>query len=130
MNKQPEPNGDGDLSRVYKAAAQPEPPPALDAAILAASRRAAGAGPRRVQSRHRWEIPLALAATVVLTVSVTLLVHEERPYGDAGAPPPAASRNESSARQSAEPAAKPAYVPAPSLPHGAAAPAAPCVQPA
>lgn len=110
-------NENDSLSRLYQEAARPEPPPALDDAILAASRRAAGAGPQSIRISSRWSVPLALAATVVLTVSVTMMVHEERPYGDASltipAAAPAAPTIESAAAQRSGPVAKPAYQPAP-----------------
>ncbi|MDH3320593.1 MAG: hypothetical protein OEO84_13010, partial [Betaproteobacteria bacterium] len=46
-----------------------EPPPALDAAILAAARR----------RRSRWAVPVSIAAVVVLAVGVTLRVQLEAP---------------------------------------------------
>ncbi len=63
----------GDVREAYRAAIRDEAPPeALDAAILAASRRAVGAGPRaaRPGGFARWRAPLAAAAVVVLSVSV------------------------------------------------------------
>lgn len=63
----------GDVREAYRAAVRDEmPPEALDAAILAASRRAVGAGPRaaRPGGLARWRAPLAAAAVVVLSVSV------------------------------------------------------------
>lgn len=65
-----------DVREGYRAAVRAETPPeALDAAILAASRRAVGAGPRppAVGSLARWRAPLAAAAVLVLSVSVVWL---------------------------------------------------------
>ena len=57
------------VSERYRALGGEQPPPELDAAILAASRR-----------RHsRWVVPVSIAAVVVLAVGVTLRVQiEER----------------------------------------------------
>lgn len=64
-----DPDRDAGVSRRYRALGREEPPPELDAAILAASRR-----------RHsRWAVPVSIAAVVVLAVGVTLRVQiEER----------------------------------------------------
>lgn len=70
---------DRELSRIYRDADAPEPPQRIDDAILAASRRAAGAGPRSARTglARRWHMPAALAATVILTVTLTLMVLEQ-----------------------------------------------------
>ena len=125
-------NKNDDLSRLYHDAARPEPSQALDAAILAAARDAAGGRPQGAQksrNTRRWSVPFALAATVVLTVSVTLMVHDEQQVGELSLPIPrsesAAPAAESAAVSAnasaksrpsspvAEPLAKPAYAPAP-----------------
>ncbi len=137
-------NKNDDLSRLYRDAARPEPPQALDEAILAAARDAAGGRPqsvRRLANTRRWSVPFALAATVLLTVSVTLMVHDEQQAGDTSFTVPttvparpdaepatgsaigstigsatrsAKSRPETQAdTQSVEPLAKPAYLPTP-----------------
>jgi hypothetical protein len=73
-----DPPRDPVLDRAYAAGANEEPPARLDAAILAAARREAGAGPRRLGSAVRaWRGPMALAAVLVLSVSVVLLLREE-----------------------------------------------------
>ena len=48
MSERPDNDGtrDAQLTAAYRAAAQDMPPPALDAAILAAARREVGARPR------------------------------------------------------------------------------------
>lgn len=63
---------DPQVSRRYRELGSEEPPPALDQAILAASRQAAA--PRR-----RWYIPLAAAAVAVMAVGVALHVQREQP---------------------------------------------------
>jgi hypothetical protein len=73
--------GDHELSRVYSEGAWPEPRRQIDDAILEASRRAARA---RHPVLHRWGPPLALAATVVLGISLALLVTENESMRDAG----------------------------------------------
>ena len=78
------------LSRLYRESAAGEPPPALDAAILAAARAAVAPAPPRRPGWRAWMLPTSLAATVVLTVSLTLVVRQEQERVEAEAPPPAA----------------------------------------
>ena len=77
------------LSAAIRAAAGADAPPQqVDAAIRAAARRAVAAGPQALpaagagsRARPWWQrarVPLAAAATVVLTVSVTQLVDREQ----------------------------------------------------
>jgi len=66
-----------DLKRLYADTARDEPPAALDAAILAQARREAEAPLRRPWLAWRPQLaaartPLALAAVVVMTVSLVL----------------------------------------------------------
>lgn len=72
---------DAKLTAVYRAAAQDAPPPALDAAILAAARRAVGARPRPAgfSFARAWRGPLSVAAVVVVSVSLVILMREEAP---------------------------------------------------
>ena len=73
---------DGQVARKYRELGAQEPPRALDDAILAASRRAAGAGPGRPAARSgflRWQGPAAAAAVLVLAIAVTLNMQLERP---------------------------------------------------
>ncbi len=66
------------LDRAYREAGSEPPPAHLDAAILAAARREAGARPRRLSSElRRWRVPVSIAAVVVLSVSLVTLVREE-----------------------------------------------------
>ena len=128
MNEQ-EKNSHADLSRLYRDAAQPEPSAAIDAAILAAAHSAVDVrapGKPAKNSMQRWRLPFALAATVVLSVAVTTMVRDELPPGAVALPMPdtatsssvaesAGANRSKSAPESmqAEPAAKPAYEPAP-----------------
>jgi Meckel syndrome type 1 protein len=68
-------------ARVYENSREPHsgPPPAIDAAIRAAARRAVNAGPRTVERPwiNRWTKPLSAAAVVVLTASVIFVAIEQ-----------------------------------------------------
>ena len=82
MSERPDNDGtrDPQLSAEYRAAAQDMPSPALDAAILAAARREVGARPRPAGFSFRaWRAPLSVAAVVVLSVSLVMLMREEAP---------------------------------------------------
>ena len=70
---------DREVSRLYKDAGTPEPPRQIDEAILAASRRAAGSRPQPTWSGRVWRsrVPVALAATVLLSFTVTLMVLQD-----------------------------------------------------
>lgn len=68
---------DATLAAAYRAGAHEEPPAHLDAAIRAAARREAGAGPQRISRLRAWRVPVSLAAVVVLSVTVVLMVREE-----------------------------------------------------
>ena len=71
-------SGDKAISDAYDELNRQAPlhaPESLDAAILAEAHRAVRARPRRVRSRvFRWAPPLALAATVVITATLVILV--------------------------------------------------------
>jgi len=68
------------VSAGYRALGAESPPEALDAAILAASRRAVGARPGWPGfSLRRWAMPMSIAAVVVLAVSVVVRMQLERP---------------------------------------------------
>jgi len=91
----------------WRAASSEAPPPALDAAILAAARRAVDAGPQRTRDAlrpGRWWWPLAAAATIgVLAIGILQLA----PPDQLGAPGAA------SEVVSDMPALKPAPAPVP-----------------
>lgn len=74
---------DDALSRRYRALAREEPPAAIDAAILAASRRAVGARPG---GARRWVGPVSIAAVLVLGIGVSLRMQQERPGIETAAP--------------------------------------------
>ena len=83
---------DEELSRIYRDAEGPQPSQRVDDNIVAASRRVAGARPRyaRAGFARRWSAPVALAATVVVTTTLTLMVFERQSDLDAitsSAPP-------------------------------------------
>src|SRR4051812_13016351 len=72
---------DDKLTALYRDAAGDLPPPALDAAILAAARREVAARPRPAgfSFARAWRGPLSVAAVVVLSVSLVVLMREEAP---------------------------------------------------
>lgn len=71
---------DSELSRLYRESAQGEPPARLDRAILDAARRDLERREPRARTPwwRGWLAPVSLFATVVVTSTLTLLVHEER----------------------------------------------------
>ena len=79
MNDAPDDPRDPQLSGLYRKVSHGEPPPALDAAILAAARTAAA--PQRPPRPwwRRLQAPFALAATVVLAVVLTLSMERNPP---------------------------------------------------
>jgi hypothetical protein len=79
---------DEELSRIYRDAEGPRPPQRVDDNIVAASQRVAGARPRPagVRFARRWGTPFALAATVVVTFTLTLMVFERESGLDTMAP--------------------------------------------
>jgi hypothetical protein len=70
---------DPELSHAYKAAAHPEPPPALDARILAAARQAVTPQPRRRPAWFGWAVPLSSMAVLVLGISMLFRMQQEAP---------------------------------------------------
>lgn len=105
-------NGDAErdprLDRLYRAAAHEAPPAHLDAPILAAARREVGARPRSLTSMLRhWHVPVSIAAVVIVSVSLIILVSEEGGERIVPAPVPAVAPP---AEQPAAPGAQPARV--------------------
>ncbi len=90
---------DGRLARAWREASREEPPAALDDAMRAAARRAVHAGPRAGHGPFggRWRVPLSIAAVLVVSATLTLLVAERREHvpnaglDAAPAAPPAAA---------------------------------------
>lgn len=65
--------GDSDVSQRYRELGRDEVPPELDSRVLAEARAAvADEGTKRSRSWLRWSAPVALAASVVLVVTVVL----------------------------------------------------------
>lgn len=65
-----------DLSRAYRSGADEQPPPHLDAVILAEARKAVSApGP----FSSRWSVPLSTAAVIVLSVVLVMFMAREAP---------------------------------------------------
>jgi resuscitation-promoting factor RpfA len=89
-------SGHADVRAAYRLdSVGDEPGAALDAAILAASRKAVKAGPERIDRPARFvrrlAVPLSAAAVMVLATSLSFLVYEE--HGTPSAPgSPAAVR--------------------------------------
>jgi hypothetical protein len=119
--------GESELERVYRAAGHDQPPPALDAAILAEAQRAV-ARPAAKPLHLRWAVPLSTAAVVVLAVGVVLLMTQEgalnhraefdapNEYTLAPAAPPAADTATRELRDAAEPAKAKRAAPEPATP--------------
>src|SRR5439155_20184659 len=144
---------DEELSHIYRDAEGPRPPQRVDDNILAASQRVASTvrRPAGFGFSRRWGTPVALAATVLVTFTLALMVFERQSGLDAIAPkapgavrpakvsPPEATRaspaepkrGEALARSPvAEPprADSPQKSPSVALTHAAPAPAAPSPQ--
>jgi len=79
---------DDELSRIYRDAEGPRPPQRIDDNILAASQRVSGAKRRPAGFRfaRRWGTPVALAATVLVTFTLALMVFERESGLDTVAP--------------------------------------------
>lgn len=108
------------LDRLYREAGGEDPPAHLDAVILAAAHRAVGAGPRaRPSVLRRWQLPMSIAAIVVLSVSLVTLVQEEGGEQLVQPPPPALP--------SAPPAEPPQTAPGPAAVEPSRRPAAAAV---
>ena len=69
---------DKELTRLYREAAREQPSAQLDARMLAAAHAAArpAAGPAATSWISSWRVPVALAATVLLSFTLTLLIRE------------------------------------------------------
>jgi resuscitation-promoting factor RpfA len=122
---------DEELSRIYRDADGPRPPQRVDDNILAASQRVASARPRPagVRFARRWGTPFALAATVVLTFTLTLIAFERQ--SDLHTVAPAARRADRLSNVSpaeATRADQPAKPPPEELQSAVAEPAAPSPQ--
>ena len=79
---------DEELSHIYRDAEGPRPPQRVDDNILAASQRVASTvrRPAGFGFSRRWGTPVALAATVLVTFTLALMVFERQSGLDAIAP--------------------------------------------
>jgi len=79
---------DEELSHIYRDAEAPRPPQRVDDNILAASQRVAGLvrRPAGLGFARRWGAQVALAATVLVTSTLALMVYERQSGLDALAP--------------------------------------------
>jgi len=109
---------DPDVDAAWRAANRDQPPPALDAVIAAAARRAVGAGPKSPQAPRAWW-PVAAAAVVAIVaigiVEMTppdeIVPKEISPTAPQATPPAEPGSREDSARDQS--AASSAAVPQP-----------------
>ncbi len=70
--------GKTELSSLYQESGTEAPRSSVDDTILAAARREVAARPVRThKSLRRWQIPLSIAATLVITFTLALLVKQE-----------------------------------------------------
>ncbi len=127
---------DDRVSAAYRAMPGEAPPPALDAAIQAAARRAVGARPGGMR---RWQLPMSIAAVLALAIGVSLQVEREKPMVMDGTPvssgsaeypvaPPATEAEElrasgKPAAATAQPESKPVTAPEHAPPPAATVPA-------
>jgi hypothetical protein len=131
------------LDAAYRDAATDEPPAAIDERIRAAARRAVAAGPQSLEAQARaeaqrswaarWRVPVSIAATVVIAVTLSYMVQDDEvrraridgvPAGPAPAqessaapPPPAPAAPAAKAQEAPAPATPPAADAAAGVPH-------------
>jgi 2-oxoglutarate dehydrogenase E2 component (dihydrolipoamide succinyltransferase) len=116
---------DDRVSSAYRELPGEGPPPALDAAIQAAARRAVGSRPG---GARRWQIPVSIAAVLALAIGVSLHVEREKPVVVDGTP--VSSGSAEYPVPQAAPERTEAAAPAPSATPAPAPPSAPAVAPA
>jgi len=130
------------LSRVYRTGAKEQPPAAMDARIRAAAHEAVRTAQGRGHGLKRWAVPFAIAATVILSVSVVLRMSQEGVIEQEGtelkpatapesmATPPPAARQKREATSESVPAKRreTAPVEVSKLKQAAGAPAAPMAE--
>ena len=128
---------DEELCHIYRDAEGPRPPQRVDDNILAASQRVASTvrRPARFGFSRRWGTPVALAATVLVTFTLALMVFERQSGLDAIAPkapgavrPAKVSPAEATRASPAEPKRVEAAGKSPPVEIQHAAPAAPIAQ--
>ena len=115
---------DPELEKLYRAQSREEPPPALDAAILAAAHRAVASAPRKAGEAtrpQRWWMPLAAAAAIgVIAIGVIQQMPKESAIdatsvatAPTSVPPPARSPAPAPAPPAPAPPAAPEAAPPP-----------------
>ena len=125
---------DMELTRLYRETAREQPSSELDARTLAAARAAASplATPAATSWISSWRIPVALAAAIVLSFTLTLLVREgeegptpapDQPVASPGAPQSNAGPAHTAPNVSPPPAAEGSAAVPSQLPPADAAPA-------
>jgi hypothetical protein len=110
---------DEELSRIYRDAEGPRPAQRVDDNILAASQRVAGLArrPAAIGFARRWGVPVALAATVLVTSTLALIVYERQSGLDSIAPQvPRAGRPAKASPAEPKRAAQPEKSPPAALP--------------
>src|SRR5688500_8752263 len=107
-------DSDDKLSRRYRELPREEPSRQMDDLVLAASRRAVSAGPRKAGSKPQWMVPASIAAVLVLGIGVSLRMQLEQPgietstpSSSAEYPVPAAAEPAPPAKPEPAPAARP-----------------------
>lgn len=110
---------DAQLSKLYRESGAPEPSTAIDQAILAAARREVHAGPRPLGRWVRqWRVPVSIAAMIVVSATLVMVVVEEGGDRLDESPPLASApaRKESSPTPQTAPAKDPTSGPAAAMP--------------
>ncbi|MFO0252681.1 MAG: hypothetical protein ACK52V_01050 [Betaproteobacteria bacterium] len=72
-----DPLRDPQLEAAYRAGSAELPLPRLDERIRAAARREAGSGPRALGVPPRWRAPFAMAAVLVLSLGLVLILRDQ-----------------------------------------------------
>ena len=109
---------DARLSQVYRESRAPEPSAEIDQAILAAARREVHAGPRRPGHwMRRWRVPVSIAATIVVSATLVMVVVDEGGHRLHESPPVASAP---ALKEAPAPQAAPATSPSPEPSNGRA----------
>ena len=83
---------DPDIDAAWRATSREQPPPALDAAITAAARRAVGAGPKSLHAPRAWWPVAAAAVIAVVAIGIVDMTPPDEVAPTAIAPAPPQSR--------------------------------------